>query len=1146
MDEIIPLILRIEGSDTAIRDIAALDAEIKNLRNEMKAVTSENNEAKDSLRAVSAEMEGLEKAGKKGSQAYRDLASESDNLTKAIEGNDEVIKEAIIGERVLREERKKTNQDLNKSIRDFNKFGKAIPNDSIEGLSRRYSDLRKELRTVPEQIRQQAKEFGNSEKALSKLSDENADAIRRFVEMQKEAKKTKDEIIKFDRSINDFSSNIGNYQSAIESLDISSILGKGGSAALGIADGLAGNIGLGSVSELVGALGPQGKLVAAAAAGAIAVGEYVVDITREYEKLFDTVTKVTGAQGDDLLLVTTRVQSISEVFEQDFERVLQSVNNAQKAFGTDFETTLDSIEKGFIALGSGEAQDEFLDSLREYPQLIDNAKFSLDEFVALSIVQSERGIFNDKLVDSVKEAAISLEELTETQEKALSGVFGEDVTKDLERRIREGETTTKEAILEIGKRLEDGGADLQDYAAITADVFKGAGEDVGGFKEVYESVKDAIELANNDLESSTTAYSIRQRELLDATNELNEEQAILAATFAGTGFSFDTLTTKAKALGVSLINDVVGGFRASAKAIENDGLIGGLVKTIGNIFTPLDTLAGEKAIIAKQDADQLAIDNKIAADKQTLEEERIKQRQDEAARQKRIKDKRADEDRERQKEIDKENKRIASEEKKRLKEQEKAQSDAQKAIEKIQKAREKATENIRKLEKEVGDERAKILDLSISDLREYDRQLSLIEDGRESELGSLVGDPNQIEEQTRLINEKFDAQIESIKKKRAEVIQSEGEEEFNNLIDSSNAEDGVDSLNALNDFNNAVAADPSLKVREEAEKLLQQRLLEIQLEGLRERREIVENSNFLSEEERVAKLAELAEQEKTIVETKNAAIIENEQKAAEERTQYLENVATANEAALESIGESIGTFFTNAANDTEDAFRTLANSLKDVILDLIEQQLTLLVTQSFAQPDSVLSFGASGAIRLAVITGLIKGAISGIKNLITFEDGGRVDDGRSLKAGGANYFPAKTGGRIRGRSHAFGGVKFVNRATGRINEAMGGEPILNREQEMRGKMLFGNDFLNRIDPRVFDVGGHVPNVLDGKGVIIPVSGGGGMSKDNMEEFAKINAASNRAVLANMKSDIVDAVLQGLEDDKRKKAARERGINNSRV
>jgi len=56
LDEIIPLILRIEGSDTAIRDIAALDAEIKNLRNEMKAVTSENNEAKDSLRAVSAEL----------------------------------------------------------------------------------------------------------------------------------------------------------------------------------------------------------------------------------------------------------------------------------------------------------------------------------------------------------------------------------------------------------------------------------------------------------------------------------------------------------------------------------------------------------------------------------------------------------------------------------------------------------------------------------------------------------------------------------------------------------------------------------------------------------------------------------------------------------------------------------------------------------------------------------------------------------------------------------------------------------------------------------------------------------------------------------------------------------------------------------
>lgn len=1125
--EEIALILRIEGGKETVNEIGDLDEKLRNVRDQIKDMKTDSRGTAEELKKVTTELANLENQGKQNEEEYKNLAKRQDELRKSMQDTEATIKSAAVAERSLREERKGANAELNKQIRDFKKFGQEIPLDSIEGLSRRYSELRTQLRLVPKNIRLLEKEFGRSDKALSTLNPEIREAVIEFRDLSKEAKDTKQEILNFDQGINDFSSNIGNYKSALESLNLGSIFGKGGTAALGFADAFTGGGlgGFGAIGELAQALGPGGRLVAGAAAGAALIGDYVFDITREYERLFDTVTKVTGAQGAQLVEVTARAKTTSEVFGIEFEQVLESVNNTQKAFGDSFNETFDSIEAGLLALGSGEAQQTFIESLREYPQLIEQANFSLDEFIALSIVQQKRGLFDDKLIDSVKEANIALEEFTEAQSTAVKEALGEDFAQDFAQRLRDGTLTTKDAIIELGDNLIESGADLEDYAQITADVFKGAGEDAGGFGEIYEAVADAVELANDGLSSSITAYSERQRDALEATRDLNTEQAILAGQFAGLGTSFDSIITKSKAFGTSLLNDIIARTRIVKDEFEDQGFLSGVAKFF-EVSNPANA-AALRTKLAIEDAEALAIQTETEQKQADLRE---KTATDEAlkARQKEKRDA----------EALARNKALAKEEEKLEKDRQKAIKALAKEEEDRAKAREKAGDNIAKIERQIADESAKAQELTLADLKEFDRQIENLKDDTKTAIGSLVGDPEQIQQQTDLITQRFAQQVEALKVQRDKAIDAAGLATLEEDLNRVDAQAGVENLNALSDFNAATGADPSLAAREAAEKIFQERILDIQLSSLLERRAIIEANQDISDELRTQKLIELAETEKDLNEAKNETLLEQEKEYNDQRQEYLDQVNAANMEALEGIGNAVGQLFVDASEDGKAAFEEFGKAVGGVILDLIEKQLILLATSAFSQPDSVLTFGASGALRIALITGLIKGSVGALKSVIGFEQGGGIDR-ESLGGRSTDSFPSRTGGLIVGPSHENGGVKFRLKGTGLVGEARGGEVIMNEDSVQAGIDMYGPDFLDNIGVplsdsfyRNYDTRSFVPQIAENRNT--SRAGGQSISTEEMLKFANINATANATVLAGAKEEIIEGVVEALTENSRRK------------
>ena len=185
--------------------------------------------------------------------------------------------------------------------------------------------------------------------------------------------------------------------------------------------------------------------------------------------------------------------------------------------GISFEEAMSLIETGFLA--GADANGDFLDKVKQYPVQFKNAGFSAEEFIKISAQEVKSGIYGDKLLDSIKESDLAIKEFTNTQRDALK-VLGEDFAVKLEKDVSTGVISTKEALVQIAEQANARGIDLKEFQTITADVFKGAGEDAGGAQKVFEEVFTAISSDISDYIDETNELVINQRAYLQSQEEL--------------------------------------------------------------------------------------------------------------------------------------------------------------------------------------------------------------------------------------------------------------------------------------------------------------------------------------------------------------------------------------------------------------------------------------------------------------------------------------------------------------------------------------------------------------------------------------------------------------------------------------------------
>ena len=507
--------------DNSITDlIKQLDELSDTYTNALKNIKAEAIQLAEILKKVSGATEDGRKTTKKAAddaerlaRAQRDLAfAESENAKKLAE---------------LKLAQQEANQ-INKLIVKINQSAEG----SYNRLSAQYS-----LNKI----------YLNN---MTKAERENTEEGRKLVAQTKEIY---EEMKRLQEATGKFQLNVGNYTEASdaiiaygdklkETLGLNSAfgesllaLGRGGAESKAVFTAIGdGAKALGKT--LLGLLSNPVFWAIAGIAAAGAAFKWWYDYNAGLVEATRLTQQFTGKSGDDLKAFRNEVQAVADSFNADFRETLIATNALSKQFGISANEALQLVKDGFLA--GGDANGEFLDTLKEYPAYFKEAGISADQFVAIVTQTNKMGIFSDKGVDAIKEANLRLREMTTATAAALDGIgiSSEQVQKDLQT----GTKTTFDVIQDVSAKL----AELPDNAATVgaaiADIFGGPGEDAG--LQYLRTLKD-ISTNMDEVKGKAGVLAQLQEEQLQSQIEL---QNALSGLFDATGGNFETLTTQAK------------------------------------------------------------------------------------------------------------------------------------------------------------------------------------------------------------------------------------------------------------------------------------------------------------------------------------------------------------------------------------------------------------------------------------------------------------------------------------------------------------------------------------------------------------------------------------------------------------------------
>lgn len=438
---------------------------------------------------------------------------------------------------------------------------------------------------------------------MTKAERENTEEGRKLVEQTKEIY---EEMKRLQEATGKFQLNVGNYTQASdaiiaygdrlkESLGLNSAfgesllaLGRGGEEAKGVFTAMGdGAKALGKT--LLTLMANPVFLAIAGVAAAGAAFKWWYDYNAGLVEATRLTQQFTGKEGDDLKAFRNEVQAVADAFNVDFRETLIATNALSKQFGISANEALQLVKDGFLA--GGDANGEFLDTLKEYPAYFKEAGISADQFVAIVTQTNKMGIFSDKGVDAIKEANLRLREMTTATAAALNGIgiSSEQVQKDLQT----GTKTTFDVIQDVSAKL----AELPDNAATVgaaiADIFGGPGEDAG--LQYLRTLKD-ISTNMDEVKGKAGVLAQLQEEQLQSQIEL---QNALSGLFDAIGGNFETLTTQAKVFVnqgltaiikgvIDVVNYLIELYNESVliRAIWN-GIVAGFkttFDTLGNLF----------------------------------------------------------------------------------------------------------------------------------------------------------------------------------------------------------------------------------------------------------------------------------------------------------------------------------------------------------------------------------------------------------------------------------------------------------------------------------------------------------------------------------------------------------------------------------
>lgn len=414
-------------------------------------------------------------------------------------------------------------------------------------------DAAKDATTASEGYDRLRLELTKAEKTYRDLAATQGLASEETKKAQQSVQGLRKQIDDINKPIGRFNDNVGNYASFVPGFDaFDGALSKIGVSLDGIADNGGGvqdtfsAISKGLITATRSALAfiatPIGAAIAAIASIGIATAA-IFKFNQEVAKANTQIEQLTNRTGAAVDRLREQGNAIESAFGKDATDAIKELVSLQDSFGVSseeaFQIYLDGLARG------GASSQEFGDSIAEYGTLFSQSGFSAQEFVNILNTGIDLGIYSDKLPDAIKEAGISLKEQTTATQDALTNAFGASFTEEVLDGVNTGQKTVKEALFEIAEESQRVGLNQQQLATITADVFRGAGEDAGGALVIFDALNQSIDLNSESL--SDLAKAEKQsaelfRELEEAKTRAFKSDDAIAFTQAIKNIGTQALT----------------------------------------------------------------------------------------------------------------------------------------------------------------------------------------------------------------------------------------------------------------------------------------------------------------------------------------------------------------------------------------------------------------------------------------------------------------------------------------------------------------------------------------------------------------------------------------------------------------------------
>lgn len=234
----------------------------------------------------------------------------------------------------------------------------------------------------------------------------------------------------------------------------------------------------------------------------MAMAQAVRELAREYASL----SKLGANMGIDQVSLAA-ASALAGMYGVDPEQVATAANALAKNFGISFSEALGQLNVlGQLTPDLGEG----IEQVKEYSTQFKTAGYSAAEFVEILRGASSRGVWSDKAPDAIKEGLLSIREQTTATTAAIEGLGLS--SKQMYADIASGLKSPKQALQEIAQRMLELPPQSQAVGTALADIWRGAGEDLGvenfdlllgKHQELSEQQQKNLELSRQSLEVNT-------------------------------------------------------------------------------------------------------------------------------------------------------------------------------------------------------------------------------------------------------------------------------------------------------------------------------------------------------------------------------------------------------------------------------------------------------------------------------------------------------------------------------------------------------------------------------------------------------------------------------------------------------------------